>query len=311
MALGSILSVGGSLIGGLLGNSAAKKAAETQANIAQNQLGLAVEIHRNTSRKFTPFRVSGDRARQALDYELGLRPNAPVFGRRTPKIEEIPGAPAPQQQVQGISPNTAFHDEAQARRQALAQQNGNALAPQAASQFRVNGQLFNTREEAEAFANENRSEGTRYQGYELSPDYQFLQDQAITGVDSSAASGGTLNSGATLKAVQDRASGIASLGRNDYLNRLTGLSQAGQAAAGNQAASGANFLANANNALSGYGNAVSAGIIGGQNQLTQGINNAIGTFNYQNQLENRGQQNSGIFGGLFSGPAPGSTASFI
>ena len=57
--------------------------------------------------------------------------------------------------------------------------------------------------------------------FETQPGYQFLQDEARNQLQGSAAAGGGLYSGATMKALQDRAQNIASLEYNTYLDRLS------------------------------------------------------------------------------------------
>ena len=71
----------------------------------------------------------------------------------------------------------------------------------------------------------------------------------------------------------------------NYMNRLAGLTDMGQASAGNQAQAGNAFAAGAGNALANKGNAQAAGYAGVGNALQQGISNGIGSWMYQQGLK--------------------------
>lgn len=73
--------------------------------------------------------------------------------------------------------------------------------------------------------------------FTASPGYQYALDQGVRAVQGSAAAGGMLHSGATLKAIQDRGMQLASQDFGTYYNRLAALANTGQASAAGQAAS--------------------------------------------------------------------------
>lgn len=125
-----------------------------------------------------------------------------------------------------------------------------------------------------------RPEG--YQGFREAPGYQYQLQEGIGAIEGSAASRGTLNSGATLRSLQRHGQGLADQGYQNYLNRLTQGAQGGQAAAANQATAGANLAAGGSSALAQQGNAAAAGAIGVGNALQAGLGNAVGLWNYQN-----------------------------
>jgi hypothetical protein len=56
--------------------------------------------------------------------------------------------------------------------------------------------------------------------FRADPGYNYTVDQAVQGVDRSAAARGLLTSGATIKAIQDRAANLADQGYGNYFNRL-------------------------------------------------------------------------------------------
>lgn len=123
-----------------------------------------------------------------------------------------------------------------------------------------------------------------YQGYQITPDYQFRMSEGLRGVEAGAAARGGLYSGAAMQALQERADGIASQGHGNYLNRLAGLAASGQNAAGQGAAAGQNFANGASNAYANIGNAQAAGAVGQANAFSGMLNNAVGIYQYQNML---------------------------
>lgn len=122
-----------------------------------------------------------------------------------------------------------------------------------------------------------------YRGFESTPMYQHVFDQGISAIDNSAASSGNLFSGATMKRAQEYGTGLARQEYGNHLNRLAGVASQGLAAAGGHANAGANFLQAGNNAYANLGNAQAAGAIGQANAWNNGINNALGIWNYQTQ----------------------------
>ncbi|HKP26535.1 MAG TPA: hypothetical protein VJV39_21885 [Dongiaceae bacterium] len=112
-----------------------------------------------------------------------------------------------------------------------------------------------------AGANGPEAAQTAMGDFYTSPGYQWRLDEGMRAVDASAAARGMLRSGATLKAEQAHAQGLASGEFENYYNRLYNLSGQGltaaQAGAGvsNNAAQGA--LTAGNTQASIYGNAAS------------------------------------------------------
>lgn len=89
--------------------------------------------------------------------------------------------------------------------------------------------------------------------YKDSAGYDFIMDSGVRAVDSSAASKGALNSGATLKALQDRGQATGSQFFNAYLDRLLGLSGQGLAGAGLIAQTGQKSFGQGTSQASSYG----------------------------------------------------------
>jgi len=150
--------------------------------------------------------------------------------------------------------------------------------------FRVGDQTFATRAEAEAYANAHKTGGTKYGGFQASPGYQFALQQGLDSVNALAGAKGGLNSGKTMQDLLTYGQGMANQEYNNYLGQIYGLVNVGTGAAGNQANAGANYAANAGNALSSKGNAASAGAIGVGNAFNNTANNLIGIWQYQNMM---------------------------
>lgn len=73
-----------------------------------------------------------------------------------------------------------------------------------------------------------------FSNFRADPGYGYQVGEGIKAVDNSAASRGTLQSGATLKALQDRGNNLADQSYGNYLTRLMGLGQQGLQATGAQ-----------------------------------------------------------------------------
>ena len=123
-----------------------------------------------------------------------------------------------------------------------------------------------------------------YMGYEMSPNALYALGQGVDQIEASAAAGGGLNSGATLAALEQMRGNVVMQDRDNYLNRLTGLAQSGQAAAGNTANNNQFYAGQINQAIGDQGNARSAGMIGQGNAFQQALNGMIGAYQtYQAQ----------------------------
>lgn len=135
--------------------------------------------------------------------------------------------------------------------------------------------------------------GREYEGFKATPGYEFRVNEGINALEGSAASRGGLFSGQTGEDLVSFGQGIASQEYNNFLNRLTGLSASGQNAAGNLAAAGQNFATGSSNALANLGDAQAAGSIGMGNALLGGINNGLGIWQYQQNMQNAYAPQSG------------------
>ena len=123
------------------------------------------------------------------------------------------------------------------------------------------------------------------QPFQQTPGYQFMQNEGQRAVMANAAQRGLVNSGGTLRALQDRGMGIADQTYGQYMNRLAALSGIGQTAAGQGAQAAGQYGQAASNvmgqgaqtqgqyltagagAAAGGQNAASNALMGGANNL--------------------------------------------
>ncbi len=117
-----------------------------------------------------------------------------------------------------------------------------------------------------------------YSGFKDSPDYLYARDEALNGVQNSAAARGGLFSGNAGRRLAEVSSGLASQNLGNYRNALMGQIGIGQSAA--NAVSGAigSTAGNIGNALMGAGDARASGIVGSTNSITNGIDQAAGAL---------------------------------
>lgn len=123
-----------------------------------------------------------------------------------------------------------------------------------------------------------------YAGFKASPGYEWQLDQGIKAIDRSAANRGNLFSGETGKAAIEYAEGTANQDYGNYFNRLMGVTNLGQNAAAMSGQAAQNYAAGGANAFANIGNAQAAGAMGAGNAINSGIGNALGIWQYQNQV---------------------------
>ena len=274
--------IGASVIGGIGQASAAKKAAKAQTRSADQQVQLYRDIYDDTTERFAPFYGAGTNALSAYNYELGLGPR-PTFGGTAPAVQTIPG-------VGGTAGSPLVNggwrfgrdDSSQRGNMATASRAGGAASPATPTRYGVNGQIFDTMEAAQAYADANKTGGMDYGGYTRTPGYDFRLNQGIDAIQAGAAARGGLYSGAAMKALQQHGQDYATGEYTNYLARLAGMTDTGVAAAGNQANAGANMGAGVAGALGAKGNASAAGAIGVGNAFSGGIDNILGYMAYKN-----------------------------
>lgn len=114
-----------------------------------------------------------------------------------------------------------------------------------------------------------------YSQFYDSPDYGFAKEQGELGLTRALNARGMNLSGGALKDFAQFNQGLATQQFGNYFNRLLSLSQLGGNAASGAAGAAANFSGQIGNTMQGIGQAQAAGIVGGANAITGGINSGI------------------------------------
>ena len=94
-----------------------------------------------------------------------------------------------------------------------------------------------------------RTGGREFGGFQQSPGYQFQLSRGMDALNSSGAARGNYLSGANIAGAMEFGQGLANQDYGNYLNRLQGIGQQGQAAAGNQAAAGVEYAKGAGSSI--------------------------------------------------------------
>lgn len=119
-----------------------------------------------------------------------------------------------------------------------------------------------------------------YGGYEASPLAQYMLTQGRDQIEAGAAARGGLFSGNTAQGLDQMRMGVIGQDRDNFLARLLGLTQQGQAAAGQTAGVSGQWGGMQQTALANYGNAASASAMATSNAWQTAMDNALKTYSY-------------------------------
>lgn len=150
-----------------------------------------------------------------------------------------------------------------------------------------------------------------YQGFTATPGYEFRLGEGQRALEASAAARGGLYSGAAMRDALKLGQDYGSNEYGNYFARLGARADTGMNAASMSGQASQQAAAGVSNALGNIGNARAAGAIGGANAITGGIQNMLGVWNYQKNLNAAGGQPTGMngngnfFNGLFGGKGLG------
>lgn len=285
--IGAAAGIGGAAISA----GAAGKAADAQTAAANKSIEFQKETRDIIRDDLAPFLGAGTNALAAYQYNLGLLPDAPVFGATPLEITEVPGTttgtgggglfptslpPGPHSITPGSNGEDGYIG--------YGGQGSAAPAGTTGTQYKVGDQLFATREEAEAYAKANATGGTAYGGYQASPGYQFQLEQGQDSINALAGARGGLVSGRTLQDLSTFNQGVANQDFWNYMSRLGGLVDTGVSSAQMSGQASQNAAAGVGNALAGIGNANAASAIATGSAWSGAMDNLAGLFSYQNGL---------------------------
>lgn len=274
------MGIAGAIGGALISAGASRSAAKGQEQSAKKDIAFQRETRDLIRSDLSPYRTGGYTAQQALDFELGLGAR-PMIGGTMPTIEEY-----------SLRQNLPLGPDGRPL-PAAAMFGG---AGKGGVGFRVNGQEFKTRAEAEAYAKANLVGGTEYGGFTKTPGYDFRLQQGQDSLEAGAAARGGLYSGAAMRDLLKFGQDYGSNEYGNYLSRLGARADTGMSAAQASGQASQQAAAGVSNALGNIGNARAAGAIGVGNALVGGIQNVAGIWNYQRNLA-PGASSAPMYGG--------------
>lgn len=281
---GEIIGAVGSLIGG----SASKKAAKTEAAAAMHAADLQMQQFQQVQTEEAPFIQSGNAALQALMGGLGFTQNTAAGNAASPQAS----------QLAWLQANTGPETQAMIQHYLADPANAGKTPQQQLQELQAAGLGPKDQKKFSDFllspAGSSPVTGTGGWSYggpgdlskpfdptmlENTPGYKFTLNQGLDAIGNYASAHGGIQGGNTLKAITDYAEGLAGTTyqtqlqdymaqQNQRFNQLDTLAGSGQNAVANLGALGANAASNAGNAIIGAGNANAAGIIGQANGVT-------------------------------------------
>lgn len=211
--------LGGSVISGVLGSKAAKKAAKVQAEAADQSVAESRRQFDTVLDLQRPAIETGNRARTALERLYGI--GAPAAAAAPTSVGASTGRSV---EYVNVGPFGL-------RVQVPAQASSRSQLPYNPA-LRENGVPQPVQSTPAASADPNDPEN-RYGGFYASPGYRFRLDQGSAALERSAAARGKLFSGQTGKALVEYGQGVASDEFGNYVRGLQSMAGLGQTAADN------------------------------------------------------------------------------
>jgi len=276
--------IGSAVVGAAAQGFAANEASNAQADAAERGVGEQARQYNQTRADFAPYRESGVRGLNYLNYLLGLdsgagpAPTREQFTTVTPATRGTyvqPMAGVTGQWTGGTPGSTRF--DATGYDKAMAE--------------------YNARKEALSAGGDYGSLMRNFTGQDLEnePGYQFGLTQGQNAINQSAIARGNFLSGNTLKELSrysqdyagtkyDNAFNRDSANKTRAYNFLTGITNQGMGATANTVQAGTNS-ANAISDLYGQaGNAAAAGYIGTGNAIANAVNSGTNAYLFNNYL---------------------------
>ncbi len=258
--------VGSSLAGAAISSSAAKSAAKTQANAAQQATDTQLQMYGQTRDDLSPYRALGSTAGSAYARLLGLNDNQPgsygsapaagspdwnAYLSANPDVASRAASLTPAELAAGgwSSPQdwAAFHYQNTGRAE------GRTLPTYAAQPSTTGAPAIDPRQAA----------------LEATPGYQFARDQGIQSAQRSIGTRGL--TGALAKGIGRFVTGLADQTYGANVDRLRDATTIGANAAAGGGQIGAQTGANVANTITGAGQATAAGQVGSANAISQGL----------------------------------------
>lgn len=272
----------------VIGASAAKSAAKTQAAAANQATDLQQQIYNQTHSDLAPYNTFGQNSQGALGKLLGLNPDgtqaattaAPQVGdpnigawlKANPDVEKYYNATP---EARTVDLNTFAQDVA--KQQANIRSAVPTYTQQDVANYRTPTDL----------------------ALEQTPGYQFARDQGVQQVNRQLGSMGL--TGAQAKGISRFVTGLADQTYGAQVQRYQTAANTGEAAAAGQATTGASQGGSIANTIVGAGTASAAGTVGAANAASAGLSSIPSALIY-NKLFSGGSGGSGGGGaGIYTG----------
>lgn len=312
--------IGGSIVSGLIGSSASKRAAKAQAAAADRAAELQREMFERQVQLQEPFRQAGLTAQQRYMNLLGLQSGAAPTARSESELRNALAAQYMRPGTEGryeTDYGGGYGGDAGGRTvfipgtQGVSDEAGLSAAVQAAmAQDKAAQEAYQAQQQSPDFGKYARDFGM--EDFQQDPGYAFRMQEGLKALDRQAAARGGLISGAALKAAQREGQNMASqeytnafnryqTNRSNQLNPLETLMGRSQTAANQVGNAAGNYAQNAGEAYMGAGSARASGYMGGANALAGAINQGLNMYGDQQFLRRGGGRNP--FGGAFSSGA--------
>lgn len=226
MPVGAIIGGGASILGGILGadaqKDAANKAADTSLEVAQMNNALAKDIYQQNSALLQPYSDRGNVAGNAIMALLG-------YPQAAPRPAQAPTAPArPGGALGALQPgnerpyNRTGQPGVPGQQAAVPNRPGQPARPNTAVTPRGARDAFETWQDSTA--------------------YRFQLNEASKALNQNYAAAGSLQSGAAIKALQDRRQQMAQGSLMDYIGLLSNQQGVGLSGASATAGVGQNYV---------------------------------------------------------------------
>ena len=241
--------IGSAVVGGVASTVSGNKAANASKHAADQSAAVQQYMYDTTRSDYAPYRQVGY---DALDALAG---------------------------ISGLPSDKNYGDYVRANPDILKEYNSKVdkkLYPSVADYGRYHYQTYGQ--------GENRklptSTADPFAGFKASPGYLFRLQEGQKAIERSAAARGGLYSGATMKAVDANAQGVASDEFNNYVARLQSLAGVGQSATGSTAAAGQNYASGMSQAYQQAGQARASSYANTGNAINSAVGGAAGGLLY-------------------------------
>lgn len=312
MTWGMVAVAGATVVGGVVASSSAKSAANAQTDAANSANALSQSQYNQTRQDNLPFLNNGTAASNQLAYRLGLSASPTSYSNyNTTSNPDQSEANFNSSAYLAANPDVAnptnWAGTAYQHYQQYGQNEGRAFTYNTSPTDATTQQ--NTAQQDPNYGSLTRNFNTT--DLTNDPIYQAALAQGMQsgtqGINNLAAANGSLNSGATLKALtRFGQSESATLGNDAYnryntnntntYNRLAGVSGSGQTASNTVGAAGATNTNALSNTAIGLGNSRGASAISQGNSISNGVNSISNYYQQQqmlNQLNNNGTNYNG------------------